>query len=145
LNKAGYQILLIGGDEDRDLCRRIRSEIGQGCLNLAGQTTLRQSAEVLKYCDLLVTNDSAPTHLGSAAGTRVLTLFGSTAPDFGFAPYGPKGRSLGIELDCRPCTNHGRRHCPEKHFRCMLDLTPDRVFSAASDMIKGMPLSAFSG
>ncbi len=139
LHNAGYAVLLIGGEQDRDLCAQIALQIGSGCLDLTGRTTLRQSVALLQRCDLLITNDSAPTHLGSAAGTRVLTLFGSTTPEFGFAPYGPKGRSLGIELDCRPCTDHGRHRCPEKHFRCMRDLSPDRVFSEAMSMLEIRP------
>lgn len=128
LAAEGNFIVLIGGEADRPLGHRIRAAIGSGCINLCGELTLRQSVEVLRRCQMLVTNDSAPTHLGVASGIHVLTLFGSTIPEFGFAPYGPKGKSVAIELYCRPCTNHGRQNCPEKHFRCMRELTPDRVY-----------------
>lgn len=131
----GFLIILIGGQDDRDLCSRIADKVGEKCMNLAGETTLRQTVELLRRCALLITNDSAPTHLGTAAEIRVLTLFGSTTPEFGFAPYGPKGRVLEIELYCRPCTDHGRRSCPEKHFRCLKEITPARVFQE----LKAMP------
>jgi heptosyltransferase-2 len=125
---GNYEVLLIGDSQDRDLCSRIAAGARGRCLNAAGETTLRQSVELLRRCELLVTNDSAPTHLGTAAEIRVLTLFGSTVPEFGFAPYGSKGRALGIDLECRPCTDHGRRSCPQRHFRCLTDLAPQRVF-----------------
>lgn len=134
-----FRIALIGDKNDKNLCGRIAAAIGNSCVNLAGETTLRQSVEILRRYDILITNDSAPTHLGTAAGTRVLTLFGSTAPEFGFAPFGPKGRALGIELYCRPCTDHGRRRCPEEHFRCMNELTPERVFDEIIDMLTVIP------
>lgn len=132
---SGFFILLLGGREDRELCHKIASTLGPEALNLAGELTLRQSVEALRRCTLLVTNDSAPTHLGVAAGIRVLTLFGSTIPEFGFAPYGPKGDSLGVELYCRPCTNHGRPKCPERHFRCLRELTVERVFHKVQTMV----------
>jgi len=131
LARSGYRVILIGGREDRDLCFRLEKAIGPAALSLAGDLTLRQSAEALRRCALLVTNDSAPTHLGSAAGTRVLTLFGCTVPEFGFGPCGPRGRALGVELYCRPCSDHGRQSCPERHFRCLREITPERVFQEA--------------
>jgi heptosyltransferase-2 len=132
---AGYKLVLIGGGEDRDLGDRIAAATGDHCLNLAGKTSLRQSVELLRRSEILLTNDSAPTHLGTAAGTRVLTIFGSTVPEFGFAPYGRKGKSLGIDLDCRPCTDHGRQSCPEKHLHCLKDIIPDTVFAEMERMI----------
>jgi heptosyltransferase II len=128
-------VLLLGGTSDRELCRKIAAGIGPSALDLAGVLTLRQSVEALRRCALLVTNDSAPTHLGVAAGIRVLTLFGSTIPEYGFAPQGPLGQSLGIEIYCRPCTDHGRQDCPERHFRCMREITPDRVFAEVKQML----------
>ena len=137
---GNFRIVLIGGAEDKNLSARIAAALGEDCLDLTGQLTLRQSVEVLRRCEMLITNDSAPTHLGVAAGTRVLTIFGSTLPEFGFAPFGPNGRALGTDLYCRPCTDHGRQRCPEKHLRCLKDLTPERVFEEARDMMAKMSL-----
>ena len=127
--------LLIGGKSDQELCRRIATGIGPAALNLSGDLTLRQTVEALRRCALVVTNDSAPTHLGVAAGIRVLTLFGSTVPEYGFAPFGPRGRTLGIEIYCRPCTDHGRQDCPQRHFRCLREITPDRVLAEIRQML----------
>lgn len=142
--KSQYSLLLIGGDEDFSLCHRIAEEAGGHCKNLAGKLTLRQSVELLKRCILLVTNDSAPTHLGTAAGIPVITLFGSTSPQFGFAPYGLKGKSLEIDLYCRTCTDHGRKKCPEKHLRCLNEITPERVFREMQIMLNERPDSVQS-
>jgi heptosyltransferase II len=127
LVERGNQILLIGSTADRRLCERLAREIGRDTLSIAGKTTLRQTVEALRRTKLLVSNDSAPTHFGVAAGCKVLTVFGSTSPDYGFGPYGKENRTLGIELYCRPCTDHGRKKCPEKHFRCMRELSAERV------------------
>ncbi len=133
-----YQIILIGGEADRALCGRIQKEIRLTALNLAGELSLRQSVEALRRCALLVTNDSAPTHLGAAAGTRVLTIFGSTLPEYGFAPGGPKGKFLEFELYCRPCTDHGRQQCPQKHLRCLREITPEFVMQEIELMLATM-------
>jgi heptosyltransferase-2 len=136
LAASGCRVLLFGGKEDRELCRQIAAGIGPAAMDLSGALTLRQSVEALRRCALLVTNDSAPTHLGIAAGTRVLTLFGSTIPEYGFAPLGPRSKTLGIEIYCRPCTDHGRRDCPQRHFRCLREITADRVLAEIRQMLE---------
>jgi heptosyltransferase-2 len=135
----GSLVVLIGGPEDAKLCERIRVAVGGACFSVAGELTLRQTAALLRRCDLLISNDSAPTHLGVAAGCRVMTIFGSTVPAFGFAPYDPNGeRHVIIEhtLPCRPCTDHGRRHCPLGTLDCLKLITPERVFAKVSELLQ---------
>ncbi|MBN2010375.1 lipopolysaccharide heptosyltransferase II [candidate division KSB1 bacterium] len=122
------QFILIGGEKDEALCDFIQERVEFPLVNAAALFTLRQSAELLKKCTLLLTNDSAPTHLGVAVKIPVITLFGPTIPEFGFAPYGKGNQIVEIpDLYCRPCGIHGGKICPEKHFRCMMDIEPELV------------------
>jgi ADP-heptose:LPS heptosyltransferase len=104
-----------------------------GVLSFAGELSLRQSYHILNFCNALVTNDSAPLHLGMAADVYVFAIFGATVPAFGFAPFGEKG--IVIEqhgLKCRPCGIHGGNVCPVKTFDCMIRTTPEDVFNKVS-------------
>ena len=129
LAERGISVVLIGGKEDSALCAGIASEMGGNrVVNTAGRLTLLQSAEVIRRSTLLVSNDSAPVHLGVAMRTPVLALFGPTVPAFGFAPIGEHDEVLQQEgLSCRPCSIHGGARCPIGTFACMRQLTPDRV------------------
>ena len=132
----GLKIALIGGPGDEALAADIIKAGSENIFNCMGKYSLRQSSEIIRRAGLLITNDSAPTHMGVAVETPVLTLYGSTAPKFGFYPYGSKNRILEIpDLDCRPCTDHGKRKCPLDHFKCMLDLKPETVYQTAREMI----------
>jgi heptosyltransferase-2 len=132
------KIVLIGGTEDKELVSLILSPDNGDIYDSMGELSIRQSAEIIRRARLLVTNDSAPTHMGVAVGTPVLTLYGSTAPVFGFYPYGKRNRILELpDLDCRPCTDHGKKKCPLGHFKCMLDLTPETVFKTVMEMLHG--------
>lgn len=124
------KIVLIGGKEDHPLCERITAAAEGACRNLAGKLHLRESVAFLRHCALLVTNDSAPTHLGVAAGCRVITIFGATVPAFGFYPNGPGDRIVetNLRLPCRPCGVHGGKRCPQGHFQCMRSIDPEQVF-----------------
>jgi heptosyltransferase-2 len=130
LDEAEIPVVLIGGPGDAPLCQEIIDSAGTGARNLAGSLSLLASAALIERLRLLVTNDSAPLHLANAVRTDVLAIFGPTVKKHGFFPYRENDRILERELSCRPCGKHGSRHCPEKHFRCMLDITPGEVFEA---------------
>ncbi len=82
---------------------------------------------LLSRCAAAVSCDSGLMHLAAARGLRVVALFGSTAPELGFAPAGPGHVVLCRHEPCQPCTLHGRPACPKRHFRCMTELRPAEV------------------
>ena len=129
------EIFLLGGKADAALCARIQQGVGAQCINTAGQLSLRQSAALLNDCAVLVSNDSAPTHLGVATNCRVLTIFGPTVPRFGFAPYGVGHRVIERELSCRPCSAHGTRTCPIGTHACMQEIDVEEVFKSIVAML----------
>lgn len=131
-------VVLIGGGEDAELCKKISVAVGSRCYSVAGEFTLRQTAAFLSRCAVLVSNDSAPTHIAVASQCRVITIFGSTIPAFGFAPFDPSGKRhavLETNLSCRPCTDHGRRNCPLGTLECLNSITPGRVLAKISEML----------
>jgi heptosyltransferase-2 len=122
------RIVVLGAAEDQALAKEVARAAGNTAINAAGQLSLLASAELIRRCRVIVTNDSAPQHLASAMGTPTLTVFGPTAPVFGFGPLAPHSQSVGVEtLSCRPCDSHGPRKCPLGHWRCMLELSPRQV------------------
>jgi heptosyltransferase-2 len=136
LNEMGIPIILIGSEQDKYLANEIINSSKNHIYSAMGIFSIRQSAELIRQSSLLISNDSAPTHLGVAVRTPVLTIFGSTVPAFGFYPYGKQNKTIEIpDLDCRPCTDHGRYKCPLGHFKCMQDISPKQVFQVAVDMI----------
>ena len=87
-------------------------------------------AAVLSRCRIAVTCDSGLMHLAAARGCKVVAMFGSTAPELGFAPAGEGHAVLCRHEPCQPCTLHGLPACPKQHFRCMRELLPDGVEAA---------------
>jgi heptosyltransferase-2 len=88
----------------------------------------------MKMCKLIYCNDSGLMHLATAVKVPVIAFFGSTVKEFGFFPYKTKNTVLQIEnLKCRPCTHIGRKSCPEKHFKCLNDITPQTAFAGLKE------------
>ncbi len=141
LAEEGYRMVLIGGKEDADLCGEIVGlATGRHTVSAAGKLSVLQSAELIRRCSVLVTNDSAPMHLGVAVGTPVVAIFGATVPAFGFAPRGPRDIVVEIRgLHCRPCSIHGGAECPIKTFDCMERISAERVYLRVMDLLgKGL-------
>lgn len=105
--------------------------------DFTGQLSLGETAAAMQYCDVVVTNDSGLMHIAAAMNKRTIAVFGSTVEEFGFFP--PPQISLVLEqkgLGCRPCSHIGLKACPEKHFRCMLDIEVDSVWKAVREMLE---------
>lgn len=127
LDAANINIVLLGAPDERALCEEIRQE--STALNTAGELSITASAALIKKCDLMLANDSAPLHMANAVQTDVFAFFGPTVRRFGCYPYRTDDRIFEINnLECRPCGKHGGKKCPQKHFRCMLEITPQQVF-----------------
>ncbi|MBS4036008.1 MAG: glycosyltransferase family 9 protein [Ignavibacterium sp.] len=130
------QIVLIGGENDNKITSSIKNKFPEMVFNSAGLFSLIESIELIRHSSLLITNDSAPTHLGMCADIKVLTLFCSTVADFGFFPYNKLSRYLSEDdLYCKPCGIHGFNECPINTFECGIKLTPEKVIKTIKEMI----------
>ena len=126
----GASVYLLGAGSDHSLCEEIISLAAHpGVNNLAGKLTFLQSAALMQDAKMNFTNDSAPMHLASAVNAPVTAIYCSTIPGFGFGPLSDDSQVAEIanELYCRPCGLHGYRSCPEKHFRCALDIRVEQL------------------
>ena len=129
LARDSLGIVLVGGKEDHELCDRIQHAIGSASIvNTAGELSPLQSAELISRCVVLLTNDTAPMHMGVAVQVPVIAIFGPTVPSFGFAPIGRSDRvveTMGLRV--RPCGIHGGKTCPVHTFDCMHMISVARV------------------
>ena len=118
-------IVITGGKEEKEIELNLDSKV----LDLRGEISLLELAELIKRAILVVSNDSAPIHITSAfPNTRIVGIFGPTVKEFGFFPWSENSKVFEINgLYCRPCAIHGGNFCPEKHFRCMREITPDLI------------------
>jgi len=96
---------------------------------------LPRIAALLSRCAAAVSNDSGLMHLAAARGIPVVALFGGTVPELGFAPVGEGHKVLVHRVSCQPCSLHGLERCPKGHFRCMKELTPERILESLSPLL----------
>lgn len=131
LLQDGLQVVVIGGAEDREAGEAI---VKDGGLNLAGRTSLPETAAILKKSALLVSGDSGVLHLAVGLGTLTVSLFGPGISRK-WAPRGDRHRIVNLGLDCSPCTRFGTTPpCPIQG-RCIQEITVDMVFERVEGLL----------
>ncbi|HEY0682924.1 MAG TPA: glycosyltransferase family 9 protein [Steroidobacter sp.] len=82
VSSLGMRVLLCGGPSDieRRTGEEIVSRMKQKCENTIGKDTLLQFFATLERATLLITPDSGPAHMGTAAGIPVIGLYAATNP-----------------------------------------------------------------
>ncbi len=129
LKKSGFSPVILGSGEERSLCEKIAKETE--VTSLAGETSIEDLISILFYAHAILSNDSAPVHIASALEKPVVAIFGPTHPSLGFYPLSKKSIVVqNEEIKCRPCSLHGGRRCPQKHFLCMKTISFHQVYSA---------------
>ena len=119
-------VLFFGDASSFELVKKICVDLPERVINLAGMTSLRELACLIKECDLLITNDSGPMHIAAALNVPLIALFGST-DETRTGPYGVREGVINKHVSCSPCF---RRTCPID-FRCMKEISVDEVLELA--------------
>lgn len=133
-----FGFIIIGDSKEADAGEEFEKKFPGQVMNFCGKSSILESIELLRNCRLLITNDSAPTHFGMAAGIKVLTIYTSTVPNFGFYPYNWGSDFTGLDdLGCKPCGMHGYRECPKGHFKCAKMLKAEMIAAKAEKMLDG--------
>lgn len=133
------RVLIVGGPGEETLGEIIESATGASVVNMVGKTSLRQTAALLKRCQLYVGNDAGPMHMASAVSVPAIALFGSSCPHR-FGPWQERGNVLWSAVPCSACfqDNHRDRcpSCPFDRLHCMLAITLDQVKAVTSRVLE---------
>lgn len=132
LSVLGIKIVVVGGKEDRQQGEAIVSG-GLG-LNLAGLTSLPETAAVIQKSALLLSGDSGVLHIAAGLGVPTVSLFGPGRVEK-WAPRGEKHVVINKGLPCSPCTFYGNTPPCPFDVKCMKDITVDEVVNAVKMLL----------
>ena len=91
------------------------------------QNEIREIAQL----DCMISMDSANQHIAAMVGTPVVSVWGATHPAAGFMAFRTTERStVGVPLECRPCSIYGDKPCHRGDYACITQLSMSQVVSA---------------
>ncbi|TWO70975.1 lipopolysaccharide heptosyltransferase II [Caenimonas sedimenti] len=126
-------IVLLGSGKDVPFCEEIAARAPDRVLQLAGKTALLDAFALAAGARHVVSNDSGLMHVAAAFGVPQVALFGSSSP-LHTPPLSDRAQVVWLKqdpayqppLDCAPCFE---RVCPLGHFRCLTDVSAERVLA----------------
>ena len=121
------RLAILGSGADEPLGRLIAAAAAEQSVNLCGRTSLPEMVEWVRRCDLMVTNDTGPMHVGAAMGKPMVAIFGPTEPRR-TGPYGHLEDCLRMDLPCAPCLSP--RCTFSQPQECLRGITPEQVLAA---------------
>ncbi|MCF7919030.1 MAG: glycosyltransferase family 9 protein [Candidatus Cloacimonetes bacterium] len=136
LLSADFQVVISGSSAETELCLELERSCNSKMINICGKTSLSELASIISQAKAIIANDSGPAHLAAALNIPLAVIFGGTSPKLGFAPLGDRVKIISRDLDCSPCSLHGRDKCPQKQFNCMAQISAAEVYAVVQDLIR---------
>lgn len=132
------QVYVFGAGADE--CAAI-DRMSRGLPNVTNMAALRKGLEaeirLMATLDLMVTMDSGNMHLAAMAPTRTLSIWGATHPSLGFRAWNAApDDTVGLDIDCRPCSVYGAKECRHGDYRCMARISPQTIFDHVCKILK---------
>ena len=131
-----FAVTLIGSPRERAVCADVAAR-APGTINLGGETTLSELAALIRRAAICVTNDSGAMHLAVALGRPVISVFGSTDPQW-IGPYRRIGAVVKAEVPCSPCYLRRLKSCKHGH-ACMQGVSAGAVIERIDGMLGKSP------
>ena len=141
------RLVFSSGPSDREASSRIaadaRTRLGASAGRIIdlGEFDLQELRALVGRSRLFVGGDTGPLHIAATTASPIVGIYGPTLA-VRSAPWRPSSiRTLSVEipveeLPCRPCD---QRTCTPGDFRCLTQITPDRVIAAAEEALSLRP------
>jgi lipopolysaccharide heptosyltransferase II len=144
VRRFGMHVLLVGGPDDRELGEAVVAAMRGGVTNLAGRTSLMETAALIERSTLFIGNDSCPLHIAAAVGTPAVGIFGPSNVEQ-FRPLGgPRHRQRVVQsnLPCSPCFHFVGTDAlwvPNlcHSYACLKAINAEDVIGAAASLLRG--------
>lgn len=130
-NFTDYNIIILGGKDSVEIAIKIKQKFKGNIFDLSGKLSILKSAAIIKKSALLISTESAGSHIATAVGTKNVVIVGGG--HFGrFMPYSNLTSVVCLPLECYGCN----WKCQfEKPF-CIDNILPQIVSEAVFDSLE---------
>jgi heptosyltransferase-2 len=137
IQRRGVQIIINAAPSEKAIANAVAAAMkNKPAINFAQRhNSLGLLKSLLRRCSLLVTNDTGARHIAAAVGAAVVTIFGSTDPDWTTLYYG-RERIIRTNAPCAPCQ---QKLCPQPagpfYHQCMAGISVQSVLAATEELL----------
>lgn len=137
IERRGARIIINAAPSERAIAAQVQDAMSHrpaiSFTHRANSIGLLKS--LLRRCDLLVTNDTGARHVAAAVGCGIVTVFGSTDPDWTVIYY-DRERLVETAAPCAPCQKKTCTQSPgPMYHQCMATIEPPQVLAAAEAIL----------
>lgn len=129
IEKYKLTVIILGDLKESDLLLNIETGLQGKAINLAGRTTLTQSAAIINGADLFIGNDGGLLHIAVALKRKTISFFGPVDPRV-YGPYpADEARHIVLRkiLECSPCYRRFRLNPCLRNRECLEKIDVDEV------------------
>ncbi len=99
-------------------------------------SSLKEELILMSHLDVMVSMDSANTHLASVVDVPVVSVWGATHPYAGFMGWRQdESTVVQLSLPCRPCSIFGDKPCYRGDMACMAGISPEMVVEKVEQVL----------
>lgn len=138
--KESYFVGIIGSKNERIHLEKFSPLFNNSIHNFLGNTSLLESAAIIKRASLFIGCDSSQSIIAEASNIPLIKIFGSTNPNFSSPEDKPKNRFFFKIINCSPintqyCSDNPLSFkCPNNHC-CMNRISVDEVFAVSMKLL----------
>jgi ADP-heptose:LPS heptosyltransferase len=132
----GSRSVFFGTQQEAPLVELIRTQVGEGAMSLAGETTIDEMGAYCAACDLVVTLDTGTMHIGRAVGVPMVVIAPAWQMAHEWLPLGQERVKVlrRWDITCRHCYKFT---CATHE--CMDEITVGDVVRAAIAQLQTFP------
>ncbi|MCL6535606.1 MAG: glycosyltransferase family 9 protein [Armatimonadetes bacterium] len=133
LQRYAYTPVFTGSADDAPAESDPAALFGQAAVNLVGQTSILDMAEILRRAALLVSVDTGVVHLAAAVGTPCISLhFRRDYPPENWYAWQTPTVPVSPPYYCEGCTQHA---CILKDLACVRGVSVEQVIAAVDTLL----------
>ena len=133
----GCRIVVLAGPDplDADTAAKVIRHMKAKAVDCVGKAPVPETGALFRRSSLIISADTGPMHIASAAGTAVIAIFGRNQSGISPIRWGPVNKNsvvLHKDVGCKACLAHDCR----KGFACLSAISVADVLNAAETLLR---------
>lgn len=133
--QTGWKAVVTGIRREYPLAQQICQLAGGFCVNLAGETSIRELGAVLRAARLYVGTDTGAMHVAAAMGTPCVVVYPASFYEPKMRMYHPWGVDYVIVPPSATCKGCTATECHRRGTECIRSITPEQVMEYTQSLL----------